>query len=84
MLHEAMYSMLNILAHANREYKKAIDPNPQLMENLEQQISYNRQNSQYFLLIFPMRQLKLHIFCRTKLCACDLLRNLPNMVVFQS
>jgi xylulokinase len=24
------------------------------------------------------------ISCRTKLCACDLLRNLPNMVVFQS
>ena len=24
------------------------------------------------------------ISCRTKLCACDLLRNVPNMLVFQS
>ncbi len=32
---------------------------------------------------YPMSVI-LNISCRTKLCACDLLRNLPNMVVFKS
>ena len=44
----------------------------------------NYQDSEYIRSWLAIQGLDEYISCRTNLCACNLLRNLPNIVVCQS
>ena len=72
---------------------KDIDPLLNLMHELgypskkdviiESIAEYNRSTG-YEVFVAEDEGKVIDISCRTKLCACVLLRNLPNIVVFQS